>query len=91
MFRVALPAALPSVFVGLFMGLGASFLTLVAAEAIGVQAGLGWYINWRQGAMEYAPMYGALILSAAFFSTIMTALFTLRDYVLRWQKGVIVW
>jgi NitT/TauT family transport system permease protein len=90
-FRVAIPAALPNIFLGLFMGLGASFLTLVVAEALGVQAGLGWYINWRQGAMEYAPMYGALILSAAFFSTIMTLLFKVRERVLRWQKGVIMW
>src|SRR5262249_29530904 len=28
-FRVAIPAAVPNIFIGLFMGLGASFLTLV--------------------------------------------------------------
>ena len=31
-FRVAIPAAMPNIFIGLFMGLGASFLTLVVAE-----------------------------------------------------------
>src|SRR5690606_23552398 len=30
-FRVAIPSALPNIFVGLFMGLGASFLTLIVA------------------------------------------------------------
>jgi NitT/TauT family transport system permease protein len=90
-FRVAIPAALPTIFVGLFMGLGASFLTLVAAEAVGVTDGLGWYLNWRMGAMEYPAVYGALLISAAFFSTLMTLLFMLRDRVLRWQKGVIKW
>ena len=35
-FRVAIPAAMPSIFVGLFMGLGTSFLTLVVAETVGV-------------------------------------------------------
>ncbi|GHD02929.1 sulfonate ABC transporter permease [Pseudorhodoferax aquiterrae] len=39
--RVAIPAALPQVFVGLFMGLGASFSALVTAEMMGVKAGLG--------------------------------------------------
>ncbi len=39
--RVAVPAAMPSVFVGLFMGLGASFSVLVVAEMLGVKAGLG--------------------------------------------------
>ncbi|HEY0331864.1 MAG TPA: ABC transporter permease subunit, partial [Rhodopseudomonas sp.] len=47
--KVAVPAALPHVFVGLFMGLGASFAVLVVAEMIGVKAGLGWYLQWAQG------------------------------------------
>jgi NitT/TauT family transport system permease protein len=34
-FKVAIPAALPQVFVGLFMGLGASFAVLVTAEMMG--------------------------------------------------------
>src|SRR6185369_10629000 len=38
-FRVAVPAALPNIFIGLFMGLGASFLTLVVAETVGVKSG----------------------------------------------------
>ncbi len=90
-FRVAVPAAMPNIFVGLFMGLGASFLTLIVAETVGVQAGLGWYMKWQQGYMEYAKVYGTLILSAVFFSTLMTLLFKLRDWVLKWQKGVIKW
>ena len=51
-FRVAIPAALPNIFVGLFMGLGASFLTLIVAETVGVQAGLGWYIDWAAGLLR---------------------------------------
>jgi len=30
------------------MGLGASFLTLVVAESVGVKSGLGWYLSWRK-------------------------------------------
>ena len=40
-FRVAIPAAMPSVFLGLFMGLGASFLTLIVAETVGGEVGAG--------------------------------------------------
>jgi len=90
-FRVAIPAALPSIFVGLFMGLGASFLTLVVAESVGVKSGLGWYVSWAQGWAEYGKVFAALIIMAAFFSTIMTLLFKLRDRVLVWQKGMIKW
>ena len=90
-FRVAIPAAMPNIFIGLFMGLGASFLTLVVAETVGVKSGLGWYLQWAQGWAEYGKVYAALVIMAAFFSTIMTALFKVRDRVLIWQKGMIKW
>ena len=90
-FRVAVPAALPHIFIGLFMGLGASFLTLVAAEAFGVSSGLVYYLEWQRGYAEFAKVYGVLIIMALFFSTIMTLLFKARDRVLAWQKGVIRW
>ena len=90
-YRVAIPAAMPSIFIGLFMGLGTSFLTLINAETVGVKSGLGWYVAWAQGWAEYGKVYGALVIMAAFFSTIMTLLFKLRDRVLVWQKGVIKW
>ena len=90
-FRVAVPAALPNIFIGLFMGLGASFLTLVVAETVGVKSGLGWYVSWAQGWAEYGKVFAAIVIMAAFFSTIMTVLFKVRDRMLVWQKGVIKW
>jgi NitT/TauT family transport system permease protein len=90
-FRVALPSALPHIFVGLFMGLGAAFLTLIVAESVGVQAGLGWYVQWQKGYAEYANVYAALVIMAVCFSLVMTGLFLLRDRLLGWQKGVIKW
>jgi NitT/TauT family transport system permease protein len=90
-FRVAIPAAVPNIFIGLFMGLGASFLTLVVAESVGVKSGLGWYVSWAQGWAEYGKVFAALVIMAAFFSTLMTILFKVRDRVLVWQKGVIKW
>lgn len=90
-FRVAIPAAMPNIFIGLFMGLGAAFLTLVVAETVGVKSGLGWYLSWAREWAEYGKVYAGLVIMSVFFSTIMTALFTLRDRVLVWQKGTIKW
>ena len=90
-FRVALPSALPNIFLGLFMGLGASFLTLIVAETVGVQAGLGWYLTWQQGYVEFAKVYASLLIMIVFFSTLMTLLFRVRDRLLKWQKGVFKW
>jgi NitT/TauT family transport system permease protein len=90
-FRVAIPSALPTIFVGVFMGLLVAFLALAVAETVGVKNGLGYYVTWRQGYAEYGKVYGALVIMAAFFSGLLTLLFKLRDRVLVWQKGVIQW
>jgi NitT/TauT family transport system permease protein len=89
--KVAIPAAMPSVFVGLFMGLGGSFAVLVVAEMMGVNSGLGWYLSWAQGWAAYANMYAALIVMALMCSGVITLLFRLRDRLLSWQKGLLRW
>jgi NitT/TauT family transport system permease protein len=89
--KVAVPAAMPSVFVGLFMGLGASFSVLVVAEMMGVKSGLGWYMQWAQGWAAYANMYAALLVMALMCSGAVTLLFYLRDRLLSWQKGLVRW
>jgi NitT/TauT family transport system permease protein len=89
--KVAIPAALPSVFVGLFMGLGASFSVLVVAEMMGVKAGLGFYMQWSQGWAAYANVYAALLVMAAMCTSLVTLLFRIRDWKLAWQKGVVRW
>ncbi len=89
--NVAIPAAMPHVFVGLFMGLGNSFAVLVVAEMLGVKAGLGWYLQWAQGWAAYANMYAALLLMAFLCSGLITLLFRLRDLLLSWQKGLVRW
>jgi NitT/TauT family transport system permease protein len=89
--KVAVPAAMPHVFVGLFMGLGNSFAVLVVAEMLGVKAGLGWYLQWAQGWAAYANMYAALLIMALICSGLITLLFRLRDRLLAWQRGLVRW
>ena len=90
-FRVAIPAAMPSMFVGVFMGLLVSFLALIVAETVGVKNGLGYYITWKQGYAEYGKVYGAIVIMAVCFSGLLTLLFKVRDWALVWQRGVIKW
>ncbi len=89
--KVAVPSALPQVFVGAFMGLASSFAVLVTAEMMGVKAGLGFYLQWAQGWAAYANMYAALLVMSFICSGLITALFKLRDYVLAYQKGAMKW
>jgi NitT/TauT family transport system permease protein len=90
-YHVAIPAALPHIFIGLFMGLLASFLSLTVAETVGVPAGLGVYLKNQQGAMTFANFYGALIIIAVICAALLTLLFKLRDWALKWQIGIIKW
>lgn len=90
-FKIAIPAAFPMIFIGLFMGMGASFLTLIVSEMLGVKAGLGWYITWAQGWAEYSKVYASLIVIAVIFSSIITLIFKIKDKVLSWQRGLIKW
>ncbi|MCI1858186.1 MAG: ABC transporter permease subunit [Sporolactobacillus sp.] len=90
-FRVAVPGALPNIFVGIFNGMCSAFITLMTAEMLGVKYGIGWYINWQRQVMGYANVYAGLVVIAISFSLMITLLFKVRDYFLRWQKGIIKW
>lgn len=90
-FTVALPAAAPSIFTGLFNGTSASFLTLMAAEMLGCKFGIGWYINWQRETLAYSQVYAALVVIAVTFSFLINAQFKIRNRVLGWQKGMIRW
>lgn len=90
-FKVGVPAALPSIFLGLFNGICSSFVTLMTAEMIGAKYGMGWYVNWQKEMMCYSNVYAGLIVIAVLFYIVITLLFKLRDKLLLWQKGVIKW
>lgn len=89
--HVAIPAAMPSIFLGIFYGTVSSFATLMAVEMNGNSSGIGWYINWQKSVMMYDGVYAGLIIIAAICSLSLTVLFKVRDKVLVWQKGVIKW
>lgn len=89
--RIGIPAAMPSIFLGLFNGICGSFVALMTAEMIGAKYGIGWYVNWQKEMMAYSNVYAGLIVIAVLFYLVITILFKVRDKVLTWQKGVIKW
>jgi NitT/TauT family transport system permease protein len=87
--RIAIPAALPHTFVGLFMGLYYSFAVLVVAEMLGAKYGLGWYIQFQTAYSGYANVYATLLIMAVMCAGIVKLLFVARDRLMSWQKGFI--
>ncbi len=89
--RVSLPAALPSIFTGAFMALGASFVSLTVAENFGVNSGLGWYLNWKKGWGDFPAVYAGIVVLVVVCGLLLTLLFRARNYVLRWEKELTRW
>ena len=50
--KVYLPHALPQILVGLKLGLGVSWMAVVAAEMIASNAGIGYRLNYSRSMME---------------------------------------
>lgn len=89
MRRVVIPFAMPSIFIGLYFGLILDLISLIPAEMIGVQAGIGWYMSyarsWSQYDLVFANMFEIGLLSLATISLMDR----IRDRILRWQRGVV--
>jgi NitT/TauT family transport system permease protein len=87
-FKVALPASSPFIFQGLTQGMSIACTALLIAEMMGVEAGLGWYINWQRGWADFAAMYAAVVLIAVTFFIVNGLLGLIRNRVLRWKEGI---
>ena len=61
-WRIILPGALPSVFVGLRYGLGIMWLTLIVAETISASSGIGYMtMNAREFLQTDVVLLGIII------------------------------
>lgn len=76
-FQIALPGALPVMMEGIQMGQAIALLTIVAAEMIGAQSGIGYLIWTSYKLFVFPSMYVGLILISFFgyfFSILLRAL-----------------
>jgi ABC-type nitrate/sulfonate/bicarbonate transport system permease component len=84
--KVILPAALPSIFTGLRLGLGLALVTIVAVEFITAKSGLGHlvYRHWQM--LSTVEMYGAFVLVGALGLLLTRGLGAIQRRVLSWQE-----
>src|SRR5690606_14971517 len=64
--RVAVPASVPFLHVGMRVGLGAAWATLVAAELLAAQAGLGYRMQQAQLYYDLPTIFVGLIVIGVF-------------------------
>ncbi|WP_437949317.1 ABC transporter permease [Sorangium sp. So ce296] len=82
--KVILPAAIPTIFVGIRLAGAYSLLVLVAAEMIGAKAGLGYLIIYAQYNFQIPSMYVGIL-------TITTLGLTFNHLLMRVERRFTSW
>lgn len=84
--RLIWPAALPAVFVGLRYGLTQAWLTLIIAEMVGIELGVGSLIVQARNLFQI-DIVVAMILVLGLVGLLLDKLFALLEFhLLRWRR-----
>lgn len=86
-WHVLLPGAMPSVLIGLRFALGSMWLTLIAAEALAAQSGIGYLTTTAREFMQTDVVLVGALLYALLGKLADTAVRFLEGYLLRWKTA----
>lgn len=84
--KIIIPAALPSIFSGIQVGLVLSFILLTAAEMIGSSAGIGFYVKLATDYGNYTKVITGIIFIGLIVTVIMRIFNKFENYLLRWRS-----
>ncbi|RJP33717.1 MAG: ABC transporter permease [Candidatus Omnitrophota bacterium] len=83
---IVLPGALPSIMTGLRVGLGISWMVIIAAEIFpGARAGLGYIITTSHQVAEYQYAFAAIVVIAVIGLMSNKFLYLASNRISRWQ------
>ena len=86
-FKVYLPSALPNIFTGLRLGLGASWMAVVASELIASSSGIGYRLNDARSLMRSDVVIVCMII-IGLVGLLMDKLIVLISHELTpWKKN----
>ena len=85
--RIAIPGAIPSILQGCTQAMSSACVSILIAEMLGVESGLGWYITWQKSWASYDKMFAALFIICVVFILVTKTLAGIKKYLLRWQIG----
>ena len=86
-WRIALVATLPSIFSGLSIGMGLSFIMLTIAELFGENTGLGHFVQFYADYSDYPRMVAGILWTGVIVLIIMSLLEFAREKFLFWTKS----
>jgi len=85
--KVILPAAVPTIFVGIRLAGATSLVVLIAAEMIGAKAGLGYLIIYSQYNFQIPEMYVGIITIMLLGVSFNQLLSQLEKRLTRWNSA----
>lgn len=84
--KIYLPSAIPSIFVGLKLGLGISWMAVVGAEIIAASSGIGYRINEARSLMQPELVFVGIITIGIIGLIMDTGLSYLSKKLLKWDR-----
>ena len=85
--HVILPAALPSVVAGARLSLGVAWMSLVAGEIVGGDAGIGWRILWYQEFFQMDRVMAAILIVGVLGLLADSVLRMIQHFAKRWNPA----
>lgn len=86
-WRVLVPGALPTMFIGLRIALPVALIVTIVTEIIGESKGLGYLVTYSTASFEYARAIAALFAIGIVGFFLDRGLLVLRDRVVFWQRA----
>ena len=87
LLHVLVPAALPTVMVGIRLAFAASWAAIVAAELIGAPSGLGFAIEWYRQLLMTPKVYAFILVLGVVGYLCDLGLRALQRLLTPWSEG----
>lgn len=86
--RVILPAAVPSIFTGIRLGIGAAWSCVVAAEMIAATKGIGFMITYARETAKPGEVFVGVIVIGVIGLLIDVVIRRIEKRLLKWNSGI---
>ncbi|MPZ86358.1 MAG: ABC transporter permease subunit [Actinophytocola sp.] len=88
-WKVIVPSALPSIYVGLRMALPYSLVGAVVGEIVAANRGLGWLISYSAGQFDTNGVFASLVILMIVAMALNAVLSMTQRRALKWRPGLV--
>ncbi|MBU0673314.1 MAG: ABC transporter permease [Proteobacteria bacterium] len=89
LWKIILPAAMPQIFTGIRVGVGMGWMSVIAAEMISGQSGLGYSIQLNRLNMQYDQMTVDMILIGIIGFLLFETIILLQKKIIPWHESTL--